>query len=66
MTHPNLRNPFSTGSSLFKALWTRDLSADPAWKVAIFLALRGIYVIVRDLAGGQLTLRAMSLVYTTL
>jgi membrane protein len=66
MTNPMLKNPFSPASALFNALWARDLRADPAWKASIFLALRGIYVIVRDLAGGQLTLRAMSLVYTTL
>ncbi|MBL8199005.1 MAG: YihY family inner membrane protein [Chromatiales bacterium] len=48
------------------ALWRRDLSGRPwperlAWTVA-----RYINAVVRDLLGGQLTLRAMSLVYTTL
>ncbi|MDQ1302402.1 MAG: YihY family inner membrane protein, partial [Pseudomonadota bacterium] len=48
------------------ALWRRDRSGRPwperlAWTVA-----RYINAVARDLLGGQLTLRAMSLVYTTL
>jgi membrane protein len=49
-----------------QALWRRDLSGQRwperlAWTIA-----RYINAVVRDLLGGQLTLRAMSLVYTTL
>lgn len=48
------------------ALWRRDLSGRSfperlSWNIA-----RHIYAVSRDLLSGQLTLRAMSLVYTTL
>lgn len=36
------------------------------WTGALLRTLRILYVVVRDLADGQLTLQAMSLVYTTL
>jgi membrane protein len=38
----------------------------PWWKGWLTKALRMLYVVIRDLLEGQLTLRAMSLVYTTL
>lgn len=38
----------------------------PPWKARALRALRTVLVLARDLAHGQLTLRAMSLVYTTL
>ncbi|MEZ5562381.1 MAG: YihY/virulence factor BrkB family protein [Gammaproteobacteria bacterium] len=49
-----------------QALWRRDLSGRPwperlAWTIARYL-----HAVLRDLLVGQLTLRAMSLVYTTL
>lgn len=43
-----------------------DLASLPRWKSWLFGLLRVSYVVIRDLAEGQLTLRAMSLVYTTL
>jgi membrane protein len=47
-------------------LWADDLAAArPLRRRAIFV-LRLLYAVARDLAEGQLTLRAMSLVYTTL
>lgn len=48
------------------ALWSVDLAGLPAWERLLVRAMRIAYVVVRDLADGQLTLRAMSLVYTTL
>lgn len=47
-------------------LWEQDPAALPRWQCWSVKALRFGYVIVRDLAEGQLNLRAMSLVYTTL
>jgi len=47
-------------------LWGGDLAAAPAWRRALVRTLRMVYAIGRDIAEGQLTLRAMSLVYTTL
>lgn len=51
---------------LIGAIWRRDSAALPWWQRKLLGALRVGYAVVRDLAGGQLTLRAMSLVYTTL
>jgi membrane protein len=47
-------------------LWGEDLAASSALRRRFILALRTVYAVGRDLAEGQLTLRAMSLVYTTL
>jgi membrane protein len=47
-------------------LWLADLDTFPVWQAKGLQALRLIYVVARDLLDGQLTLRAMSLVYTTL
>jgi membrane protein len=47
-------------------LWGEDLSAVSAPRRQLVLTLRTVYAIGRDLGEGQLTLRAMSLVYTTL
>lgn len=47
-------------------LWEMDLRHKPGVFRFSQHLMRIIYVVVRDLADGQLTLRAMSLVYTTL
>lgn len=47
-------------------LWGADLAAASMPRRRLVLALRIVYAIGRDLSDGQLTLRAMSLVYTTL
>jgi len=47
-------------------LWGEDLGAASALRRRFILALRTVYAVGRDLGEGQLTLRAMSLVYTTL
>ncbi|MBL1432130.1 MAG: ribonuclease BN [Gammaproteobacteria bacterium] len=48
------------------ALWDIDLSTLPRWRASLLHALRIAHNVIGDLADGQLTLRAMSLVYTTL
>ena len=47
-------------------IWRGQLAAMPGWKAAALGLTRLALVLTRDLAHGQLTLRAMSLVYTTL
>ncbi|AKJ94684.1 ribonuclease BN [Thioalkalivibrio versutus] len=43
-----------------------DLSALPRWKAVPLGMVRGVFALVREVSEGQLTLRAMSLVFTTL
>jgi len=47
-------------------LWSPDTKTAPAWKQTVIWTLRMMAVISRDLTDGQISLRAMSLVYTTL
>jgi membrane protein len=47
-------------------VWGADLRELRGWSRTGVKALRVTYVIIRDLLGGELNLRAMSLVYTTL
>ena len=47
-------------------VWEVKLSSLPWWKGLLIRLLRVVYVVIRDMFEGQLTLRAMSLVYTTL
>ncbi len=47
-------------------LWSEQAANRPAWQCNILAALRYLYVLLDDLAKGQLTMRAMSLVYTSL
>jgi len=51
---------------LRKNVWEVELSSLPWWKGLLIRVIRVFYVIIRDLLEGQVTLRAMSLVYTTL
>jgi membrane protein len=53
-------------ATLNAAIWNGQLSAMPRWKAAVIGPVRLLFVLARDLAHGQLTLRAMGLVYTTL
>lgn len=55
-----LRNRFDS------LIWGIHEPPLPPWKTRVLLMVRTLLVLLRDLAGGQLTLRAMSLVYTTL
>ncbi len=47
-------------------LWERDWREAPAWQRTLIAVARTIVLVLRDILGGELTLRAMSLVYTTL
>lgn len=53
-------------ASLFRWLWQTDPAALPRGKALGIYFARLLYVSIRDVTEGQLTLRAMSLVYTTL
>ncbi|MFQ5699782.1 MAG: YihY/virulence factor BrkB family protein [Myxococcota bacterium] len=53
-------------SALRGAIWDADLASLPAWKSGLVRMLRVAHAVGNDLREGQLTLRAMSLVYTTL
>jgi membrane protein len=49
-----------------RVLWPEDIDSLPGWKRKLTRAMQVVYALVRDLLEGQLTLRSMSLVYTTL
>ncbi len=49
-----------------RAIWDVQLSELPRLKRWLIRVVRIAYLVVRDLMGGELTLRSMSLVYTTL
>lgn len=49
-----------------RTIWDVDLSALPAWRAWLTRVLRVVHAVVGEVLDGQLTLRAMSLVYTTL
>ena len=51
---------------LLDLLWNTDADGRPWWQRSALYAARIVHNVARDMAGGQLTLRAMSLVYTTL
>jgi membrane protein len=53
-------------SSLTQSIWLTELSDAPGWKTRLVRISRVLFAVFRDLKDGQLTLRAMSLVYTTL
>lgn len=59
----NLDEVRMTAKDLF---WSRDLATLKPWRAMPLLMLRILHGVVRDIRGGQLTMRAMSLVYTTL
>jgi len=52
--------------TLYRLLWEPDLAVLPRWHALPLRYLRITHAVIRELADGQLTLRAMSLVYTTL
>ncbi len=53
-------------ASAFTLLWDTDISELPAWQASLVRVIRVVYVVLRDVILGRLTLHAMSLVYTTL
>jgi membrane protein len=52
--------------NLLDRLWDMDVHAQPRGKAFLLVAIRITIRIIQDFMQGQLTLRAMSLVYTTL
>jgi membrane protein len=58
--------PGPLGALARRWLWDIDIDSLPAWRRLVLWTLRIGQACLRDLAEGQLTLRAMSLVYTTL
>ena len=48
------------------AIWEINLKSQPLWKRLLINLCRFIYLVVSDLTNGQLNLRAMSLVFTTI
>jgi membrane protein len=54
------------GADVGRAVWEPDIDTLPRWRAWLLRLLRIAYAVARDLGEGQLTLRAMSLVYTTL
>jgi len=53
-------------AALQQMLWPDDIESLPGWKQLLARALQVTFAVVRDFLDGQLTLRAMSMVYTTL
>jgi membrane protein len=53
-------------NSLYKQLWETELGTLSLGKRYLIQIVRLFYVVIRELSTGQLTLHAMSLVYTTL
>jgi membrane protein len=51
---------------LFGELWRSDVGALSGVRILLYRVMRLLFVLVRELSSGQLNLRAMSLVYTTL
>lgn len=51
---------------LFDEIWRADLGRQALWRRTLYRSIRLFFVLGRELATGQLNLRAMSLVYTTL
>jgi membrane protein len=60
--------PINTGllGRLETLIWGKQTPERPRWQQDVLRLVRTVLVLARDLALGQLTLRAMSLVYTTL
>ena len=54
------------GAALRRAVWDVDINSLPPWKARLVGGMRIMHLVIRDLLEGQLSLRSMSLVYTTL
>ena len=51
---------------LHRIIWEEQVGSQPPWRTHGLRIIRTVLILVQDLVYGQLTLRAMSLVYTTL
>ena len=61
-----LTQPKELVSRIKQLVWLTELTDLPSWRVRVIRISRVLFAVLRDIADGQLTLRAMSLVYTTL
>ncbi len=52
--------------TLYNTIWSGRFDAKPGWKAGAIRLLRMVLVLARDVAYGQLTMRATGLVFTTL
>jgi membrane protein len=59
-------NPAGWKSALYNAIWSGRYDARPGWRAGVIRLVRLVLVLIRDLAWGQLTMRATGLVFTTL
>lgn len=59
-------DPTKLATRLLEGVWRSNLRALPRWRARLLSGARLTLAVLRDLIQGQLTLRAMSLVYTTL
>ena len=59
-------NPEQLKKTIDRFIWDTKLGELPWWHRWPVKGLRVVYVVIRDFTDGQLTLQAMSLVYTTL
>ncbi|MEO8039270.1 MAG: ribonuclease BN, partial [Betaproteobacteria bacterium] len=53
-------------ATIERAIWARPRKSMPGWLAALLRLVQMLVALARDLASGQLTLRAMSLVYSTI
>ncbi len=60
------RNPGRLKSAAYAAIWSGRFDGRTGWAAGLIRPLRMVLVLMRDLAYGQLTLRATGLVFTTL
>jgi membrane protein len=63
---PAEMDPFDLKGVIKRYIWDVEETRLPPLRGWLIRTLRVIYVVLRDVAQGQITLRAMSLVYTTL
>ena len=57
---------FSIKETITKKIWGVDLNTLPWWQASPLSVVRFIYILAVDFLNGQLNLRAMSLVFTTM
>jgi len=59
-------SPTGLKSAVYRAIWSGRFDARSGWRAGVVRMFRMVLVLARDLAYGQLTLRATGLVFTTL
>lgn len=56
----------SIEATIDRTIWQVDIASLPTWRAVLTRVARILHAVVNDVVEGQITLRAMSLVYTTL